>query len=126
MLNQQGHEQLDLAAYDLRYAFAKASTPYMVSNGGATQTDQQTVIECTDAEKGIFSIVGNNRESIGRTPIVRVDLVHNGKTVVRAFIKLEIVAEKETDIVLNKKAETITLSCPDECSEHGILRRGNP
>lgn len=65
-------------------------------------------------EKGIFSIVGNNRESIGRTPIVRVDLVHNGKTVVRAFIKLEIVAEKETDIVLNKKAETITLSCPDD------------
>lgn len=114
LLNQQGHEQLDLAAYDLRYAFAKASTPYMVSNGGATQTDQQTVIECTDAEKGIFSIVGNNRESIGRTPIVRVDLVHNGKTVVRAFIKLEIVAEKETDIVLNKKAETITLSCPDD------------
>jgi len=60
LLNQQGDEQQDLAAYDLRYAFAKASTPYMVSNGGATQTDQQTVIECTDAEKGIFSIVGNN------------------------------------------------------------------
>ena len=84
---------------------------------GVTKTDQQTVIECVDADNGLYKVKAANnaefnKEAIGRTPIVRVDLVHNGEIVTRAFIKLVITVTKAPDLPVPTPAKNIVLSCP--------------
>ena len=114
----QNHAELNLNNYELDYKFSVAKTPYEVTSG-VTKTDQQTVIECVDAEKGLYKVksaagIEFNKESIGRTPIVRVDLVHNGEIVTRAFIKLVISVEKtKPQVDLGNAEKSVVLSCPD-------------
>lgn len=112
----QNHAELNLDNYELDYKFSVAKTSYMVTSG-ATETDQQTVIECVDADNGLYKVKAANnawfnKEAIGRTPIVRVDLVHNGEIVTRAFIKLVITVTKAPDLPVPTPAKNIVLSCP--------------
>ena len=112
----QNHAELNLDNYELDYKFSVAKTSYTVTSG-ATETDQQTVIECVDADNGLYKVKAANnaefnKEAIGRTPIVRVDLVHNGEIVTRAFIKLVITVTKAPDLPVPTPAKNIVLSCP--------------
>ena len=94
------HNAFDVEAYKLSYRFAVAETEYPVTTGSTT-TNQQTVVKCKDAENGIFVITdGFGRETIGRTPILRVELVDEaGRVVRRGFVKVKVVAEKAADYV---------------------------
>ncbi len=110
-------KNFDIAAYDLHYRYAVATTAYYV-NSDATKTNQQTVIECTDAEEGIFSTKlfdGKfNKETIGRTPILKVELCDADNNVVRrAFVKVIIGVERQEDFDVKQfKNDPITLACP--------------
>ena len=119
-----GHKVLDLEKYGFTYKFSKAQSDYIIKSED-TQTNQQTVIECVDAEKGIFKTIDaqgveNNKEAIGRTPIVRVDLMHGKNIVARAFIKLLISVEKEKDFTVYDEVQNKVLSCPDTKIERVI------
>ena len=94
------HNAFDVEAYKLSYRFAVAETEYKVTTGSTT-TNQQTVVQCKDAENGVFVITdGFGRETIGRTPILRVELVDEaGRVVRRGFVKVKVVAEKAADYV---------------------------
>ena len=94
------HNAFDVEAYKLSYRFAVAETEYPVTTGSTT-TNQQTVVQCKDAENGVFVITdGFGRETIGRTPILRVELVDEaGRVVRRGFVKVKVVAEKAADYV---------------------------
>lgn len=111
------HEALDLKKYDLHYEFSVAQSEYPVTSAGTT-TDQQTVIKCVDRLGGIFKVmdaegVEYNKEAIGRTPIVRVDLMHGENIVTRAFIKLVISVKKASDnISIMDKEENFVVKCP--------------
>lgn len=112
------HEALDLEKYDLHYEFSVAQSEYPVTSAGTT-TNQQTVIKCVDRLGGIFKVmdaegVEYNKEAIGRTPIVRVDLMHGENIVTRAFIKLVISVKKASDnISIMDKVENFVVECPD-------------
>lgn len=112
------HEALDLEKYDLHYEFSVAQSEYPVTSAGTT-TNQQTVIKCVDRLGGIFKVmdaegVEYNKEAIGRTPIVRVDLMHGENIVTRAFIKLVISVKKASDnISIMDKKENFVVECPD-------------
>lgn len=112
------HEALDLEKYDLHYEFSVAQSKYPVTSAGTT-TDQQTVIKCVDRLGGIFKVmdangVEYNQEAIGRTPIVRVDLMHGENIVTRAFIKLVISVDKAYDnISIMDNQKEFVVKCPD-------------
>lgn len=112
------HEALDLAKYDFKYSFSVAKSKYEIASS-ATKTDQQTVIECIDAEKGLFKTIDaqgfeNNKEAIGRTPIVRVDLKHGNNIVARAFIKVIITVKKDfANINVDDNTKNEVLKCPE-------------
>ncbi len=86
------HNAFNIDAYKLSYRFAVAETRYDAASEG-TSTNQQTVIECVDAEAGLYKVPEKvGRESIGRTPILRIELVdENGRVVRRAFVKVKVV-----------------------------------
>ena len=112
------HANLDLEKYGLHYEFSVAQSKYPVTSAGTT-TDQQTVIKCVDRLGGIFKVmdangVEYNQEAIGRTPIVRVDLMHGENIVTRAFIKLVISVKKASDnISIMDNQEEFVVKCPD-------------
>lgn len=112
------HANLDLEKYDLHYEFSVAKSKYDVTSAGTT-TDQQTVIKCVDRLGGIFKVmdangVEYNQEAIGRTPIVRVDLMHGENIVTRAFIKLVISVDKAYDnISIMDNQKEFVVKCPD-------------
>lgn len=112
------HEALDLEKYGLHYEFSVAQSKYPVTSAGTT-TDQQTVIKCVDRIGGIFKVmdangVEYNKEAIGRTPIVRVDLKHGENIVTRAFIKLVISVKKASDnISIMDNQKEFVVKCPD-------------
>ena len=107
------HNAFDVEAYKLSYRFAVAETEYKVTTGSTT-TNQQTVVQCKDAENGVFVITdGFGRESIGRTPILRVELVDEaGRVVRRGFVKVKVVAEKAADYVAGI-VKDLTYDCAD-------------
>mgnify|MGYP004636675461 FL=1 len=112
------HANLDLEKYGLHYEFSVAQSKYPVTSAGTT-TDQQTVIKCVDRLGGIFKVmdangVEYNKEAIGRTPIVRVDLKHGENIVTRAFIKLVISVKKASDnISIMDNQKEFVVKCPD-------------
>lgn len=112
------HKALDLEKYGLHYEFSVAQSKYPVTSAGTT-TDQQTVIKCVDRIGGIFKVmdangVEYNKEAIGRTPIVRVDLKHGENIVTRAFIKLVISVKKASDnISIMDNQKEFVVKCPD-------------
>ncbi len=118
-INVDEHEALDLDEFGFTYKFSVAKTDYIIPSEG-TKTNQQTVIQCVDAEKGLYKVISAegveyNKEAIGRTPIVRVDLMHGDNIVTRAFIKLRISVVKEyDDINVTGDVKNVTLGCPED------------
>lgn len=107
-VNKGKHTQLDLAKFGLYYKFSVASSKYEITSA-ETVTNQQTNIKCVDAVNGIYRTTGKytdgteteyNKESIGRTPIVKIELMHGDQVVTRAFVKLEIVVVHQPDILI--------------------------
>ena len=126
------HNALDIEAYKLSYRFAVAETEYKVTTGSTT-TNQQTVVQCKDAENGIFVITdGFGRESIGRTPILRVELVDEaGRVVRRGFVKVQVVAEKADnytagivkDLILGCENDETTFELDEEWMRENVYRQ---
>ena len=103
----------DIAAYELDYRFYVADREYFVGSR-ETDTNQQTVIECTDAVKGLYAIPeAISREAIGRTPILKVEIVDEaGNIVRRGYVKVKVTAQRaETWEV--KKNENLVFKCAD-------------
>ena len=103
----------DIAAYELDYRFYVADREYFIGSK-ETDTNQQTVIECTDAVKGLYAIPeAISREAIGRTPILKVEIVDEaGNIVRRGYVKVKVTAQRaETWEV--KKNENLTFKCAD-------------
>ncbi len=107
-VNKGKHTQLDLAKFGLYYKFSVASSKYEITSA-ETVTNQQTNIKCVDEVNGIYRTTGKytdgteteyNKESIGRTPIVKIELMHGDQVVTRAFVKLEIVVVHQPDILI--------------------------
>lgn len=102
------HTQLDLAKFGLYYKFSVAKSEYPITTAQTT-TNQQTNIKCVDEVNGIYRTTGKymdgeeteyNKESIGRTPIVKIELMHGDQVVTRAFVKIEIVVVHQPDILV--------------------------
>ena len=108
------HNALALDDYKLSYRFSVATTEYKITTG-STETNQQTVIQCKDAEEGVYAITdGFGRETIGRTPILRVELVdESGRVLRRGFVKVKVVAEKSADYVAGT-VENMIFGCADD------------
>ena len=107
-INKNGHTQLDLAKFGLYYKFSVASSKYELPTV-ETITNQQTNIKCVDEVNGIYRTTGTyadgteteyNKESIGRTPIVKIELMHGDQVVTRAFVKLEICVVHQDNILV--------------------------
>lgn len=115
-----GHSALDIAKYGLTYRFSVATSAYNIQTG-STVTNQQTYIECKDAVNGIFNVKGYNEGTIGRTPIVRVDLMHGNNVVRRAFIKLKVVAEKAPNMRLDMPVANLAYRCTGTTAKYTSL-----
>ena len=122
------HSQLDLAKFGLYYRFDVATSKYEITTAQTT-TNQQTNIKCVDAENGIYRTTGKyadgteaefNKESIGRTPIVKIELMHGDQVVTRAFVKLEIVVVHEPNILVVNDAVNYVYGS-DGCGEEHKL-----
>lgn len=112
------HKVLDLNKYGLHYRYSVAKTEYKL-DGDQTQTDQQTIIKNVNDEEystdGLFEVITReskpdveyNQEAIGRTPIVRIDLMHGDEIVTHAFVKLLITVVK-SDVDFDVEAEETT------------------
>ncbi|MGM9742600.1 MAG: hypothetical protein ACI3ZC_06030 [Candidatus Cryptobacteroides sp.] len=114
---ETNHKSLDLEKYGFTYRFSVAQTEFVVEDGDS-KVDQQGEIVCLDSEKGIFSTVKDAAGKyvtarVGRTPIVRVDLMHGDNIVTRAFIKLVITGQRENNMNIYDSTQKIVLSCPD-------------
>ena len=106
-----GHDEFPIADYKLSYRFAVASTAYNIEEGN-TETNQQKWIKCNDAIEGKFQAEGFNPEAFGRTPILKVELVDEaGNVVRRGFVKVEFIAEKESDFTVGNEAKELTFEC---------------
>ena len=106
-----GHDEFPIADYKLSYRFAVASTAYNIEEGN-TETNQQKWIKCNDAIEGKYQAEGFNPEAFGRTPILKVELVDEAGSVVRrGFVKVEFIAEKESDFTVGNEAKELTFAC---------------
>ena len=106
-----GHDEFPIADYKLSYRFAVASTAYNTEEGN-TETNQQKWIKCNDAIEGKYQAEGFNPEAFGRTPILKVELVDEaGNVVRRGFVKVEFIAEKESDFTVGNEAKELTFAC---------------
>ena len=114
------HNVFDTEGYKLSYRFYVANTPYNVTSAGTT-TNQQTVIECVDAEKGLYKVPEKvKKEAIGRTPILKVALVDENERVLRyGYVKVNMVAEKSDDIVAPKEFN-LTYECENTPAEYEL------
>ena len=123
------HSQLDLAKFGLYYRFDVATSKYEITTAQTT-TNQQTNIKCVDAENGIYRTTGKyadgteaefNKESIGRTPIVKIELMHGDQVVTRAFVKLEIVVVHEPNILVVNDAVNYVYGSDGCGKEHKLV-----
>ena len=114
------HNVFDTEGYKLSYRFYVANTPYKVTSAGTT-TNQQTVIECVDAEKGLYKVPEKvKKEAIGRTPILKVALVDENERVLRyGYVKVNMVAEKSDDIVAPKEFN-LTYECENTSAKYEL------
>ena len=105
------HRKFPIEDYSLSYRFAVASSKYEIETG-ATTTDQQKWIKCNDAEAGLYQAEDFSKEAIGRTPILKVELVDaDGNVVRRGFVKVEIGVTKSDDMTLPMTLGTLTYEC---------------
>lgn len=92
------HAAFDIDAYNLKYKFSVASSAYNIVSENTT-TNQQTWINLVDGDAGTFQAEDFNIEAVGRTPILKVELVDQaGNVVRRAFVKVKIGVKKSEDI----------------------------
>lgn len=115
----EDHNEFPIEDYKLSYRFAVASSAYKIPSAD-TETDQQKWIKCNDAAEGIFQAEGFNKEAIGRTPILKVELVdEDGHVVRRGFVKVEIIAEKSDDMYIGNGItyEDIVYTCANTLTE---------
>ena len=114
------HNVFDTEGYKLSYRFYVAKTSYNVTSAGTT-TNQQTVIECVDAEKGLYKVPEKvKKEAIGRTPILKIALVDENERVLRyGYVKVNMVAEKSDDIVAPKEFN-LTYECENTPAEYEL------
>ena len=105
------HRKFPIEDYNLSYRFAVASSKYEIETG-ATSTDQQKWIKCNDAEAGLYQAEDFSKEAIGRTPILKVELVDaDGNVVRRGFVKVEIGVTKSDDMTLPMTLKELTYNC---------------
>ena len=77
------------------------SASYYIPEFWLLHTDQQKWIKCNDAEAGLYQAEDISKEAIGRTPILKVELVDaDGNVVRRGFVKVEIGVTKSDDMTL--------------------------
>lgn len=123
------HSQLDLAKFGLYYRYSVATSKYEITTAQTT-TNQQTNIKCVDAVKGTYRTTGKfadgtetefNKESIGRTPIVKIELMHGDQVVTRAFVKLEIVVVHEPNILVVNDAVNYVYGSDGCGKEHKLV-----
>ena len=108
------HKILDLKKYGLSYRYSVAKTEYEL-DGDDTKTNQQTIIKNVNDQEystdGLFEVITRaskpdveyNQEAIGRTPIVRIDLMHGNEIVTHAFVKLIItVVKSDVDFTVDE------------------------
>ena len=105
------HRKFPIEDYNLSYRFAVASSKYEIASG-STSTDQQKWIKCNDAEAGLYQAEDFSKEAIGRTPILKVELVDaDGNVVRRGFVKVEIGVTKSDDMTLPMTLKELTYNC---------------
>jgi hypothetical protein len=123
------HSQLDLAKFGLYYKYSVATSKYEIKTAQTT-TNQQTNIKCVDPVKGIYRTTGTyadgtetefNKESIGRTPIVKIELMHGDQVVTRAFVKLKIVVVHEPNILVVNDAVNYVYGSDGCGKEHKLV-----
>lgn len=120
------HEVLDLEKFGFTYKFSVAQTEFNVTDLASTY-NQQDAIECINDTTGIFRATLDSDEkpitaNVGRTPIVRVDLMHGENIVTRAFIKLVITGEREENMNVYDEVQDVVLACPDTKIEREISK----
>lgn len=104
------HREFNLADYNLEYKFYVASSAYDIAEGN-TSTNQQKWIECTDAKEGLFKAQNFSKEAIGRTPIMKIEIVDQaGNVVRRAFVKVQIGVTKQADLTVGI-TNNLTFNC---------------
>ena len=105
------HRKFPIEDYKLSYRFAVASSKYNITTGSTT-TEQQKWITCNDAEAGLYQADDFSKEAIGRTPILKVELVDaNGNVVRRGFVKVEIGVTKKEDMPVPSTLKELTYNC---------------
>ena len=105
------HRKFPIEDYNLSYRFSVASSKYEIASG-ATKTDQQKWIKCNDADAGLYQAEDFSKEAIGRTPILKVELVDaDGNVVRRGFVKVEIGVTKSDDMTLPMTLKDLTYQC---------------
>ena len=105
------HRKFPIEDYNLSYRFAVATSKYEIASG-STSTDQQKWIKCNDVEAGLYQAEDFSKEAIGRTPILKVELVDaDGNVVRRGFVKVEIGVTKSDDMTLPMTLKELTYNC---------------
>ena len=103
--------------YGFSFRYSVAPTEYFESEvQGETWTEQQRVLNAPTAnENGVNALftAKANKESIGRTPIVLVEILdQNGKIVRYGYVKVKVVVLPEEDVERELPiAKTITYDC---------------
>ena len=103
--------------YGFSFRYSVAPTEYFESETqGETWTEQQRVLNAPTAnENGVNALftAKANKESIGRTPIVLVEILdQNGKIVRYGYVKVKVVVLPEDDVERELAiAKTITYDC---------------
>ena len=108
-------EDFDLAAYEMTYRFSKPTQPYEIQSSN-TKTDQQTVVTLTSATEGTYALTeGFGLEAVGRTPILRVEILDKaGNIVKRAYVKVKMVVERMPNFVVNETHGDVVYECSDD------------
>ena len=105
------HRKFPIEDYNLSYRFAVATTEYNITTGSTT-TNQQKWIKCNDAKEGLYQAEDFSKEAIGRTPIMKVELVDaEGNVVRRGFVKVQIGVTKSDDMTLPVILDPLTYQC---------------
>lgn len=113
------HSDFVLEDYGFSYKFAVASSDYNVTTG-STVTNQQEWIDLVDANEGTFKAEDFSKEAIGRTPIMKVELVDQaGNVVRRAFVKVQIGVSKATDMVVGTTHDLL-LGCEETLAKYEL------
>ena len=114
-----GHDEFPIEDYKLSYRFAVATTNYNITEG--TTTNQQLWVKCNDPKEGLFQAVDFNKEAVGRTPILKVELVDEaGRVVRRGFVKIEFGVTKADDMNVGEAAKNLVVNCEDTRSTYEL------